>query len=234
MKKQQPQISEDKILEASWELLGEEGLEKFSLRRLADRIGIQAPSLYWYFKSKQDLYQRLANQVSKIILEEFHAEGDWKAQLAELAITVRAVLSRYPCSTQLMMMTLPHEPDMIRFTNRMLLCVESTPLEEEQKMQVVTTLVNYVFYFVLDKYQHDRNVDLIVKEHGAGALPGEEMVRLLNSMSEADAGLFRRMFSKGIYELMGTDTAFEFGLELILLGIEQVIKRSVEHASHGD
>lgn len=79
MKKQQPQISEDKILETSWELLGEEGIEKLSMRRLADRLGIQAPSLYWYFKSKQHLYQRLANQVSKMILEEFHSEGNGRS-----------------------------------------------------------------------------------------------------------------------------------------------------------
>ncbi|AOK91492.1 TetR/AcrR family transcriptional regulator [Paenibacillus polymyxa] len=222
MKKKQPQISEDKILEASWELLGEEGIEKFSMRRLADRLGIQAPSLYWYFKSKQNLYQRLANQVSKIILEEFHSEGDWKEQLTGLAVTMRSVLYRYPCSTQLMMMTLPHEPDIIRFTNRMLLCVESTPLEQEQKIQVVTTLVNYVSYFVLDDYQHERNVSAILKDQGA--LPGEEMIHLLNSMSETEVGLFRRMFTNGLFELMGTDGAFEFGLKLILLGVEQVIK----------
>lgn len=225
MKKQQPQISENRILEASWELLGEEDIEKFSMRRLADRLGIQAPSLYWYFKSKQDLYQRLANQVSKTILEEFHSEGDWKEQLTGLAVTVRSVLGQYPCSTQLMMMTLPHEPDIIRFTNRMLLCVESTPLEQEQKMQVVTTLVNYVFYFVLDDYQHERNVSTILKDQGA--LPGEEMIRLLDAMSETEAGLFRRMFKSGLFELMGTDGAFEFGLKLILLGIEQVIKEHV-------
>ncbi|WP_426452721.1 TetR/AcrR family transcriptional regulator [Paenibacillus sp. S-38] len=222
MKKQQPQISEDKILEASWELLGEEGIEKFSMRRLADRLGIQAPSLYWYFKSKQNLYQRLANQVSKIILEEFHSNGDWKEQLTGLAVTVRSVLRRYPCSTQLMMMTLPHEPDIIRFTNRMLLCVESTPLDQEQKMQVVLTLVNYVYFFVLDDEQHQRNVSAILKEQKE--LPGEKMVRLLDSMSESEAGLFRRMFTNGLFELMGTDRAFEFGLKLILLGIEQVIK----------
>ena len=225
MKKQQPQISEDKILEASWELLGEEGIEKLSMRRLADRLGIQAPSLYWYFKSKQNIYQRLANQVSKIILEEFHSEGNWKEQLSELAVTVRSVLSRYPCSTQIMMMTLPHEPDIIRFTNRMLLCVESTPLEQEQKMQVATTLVNYVYYFVLDDYQHQRNVSAILKINET--LPGEEMICLLDSMNETDAGLFRRMFTNGLFELMGTDRAFEFGLKLILLGVEQVIKEQV-------
>lgn len=222
MKKQQPQISEEKILETSWELLGEGGIETFSMRRLANRLGIQAPSLYWYFKSKQKLYQRLANQVSKMILEEFHSEGDWEEQLMGLAITVRNVLSRYPCSTQLMMMTLPHEPDIIRFTNRMLLCVESTPLKQEQKMQVVTTLVNYVFYFVLDDYQHERNVTAILKDQEEH--PGEEMIRLLDSMSETDAGLFQRMFTNGLFELMGTDRAFEFGLKLILYGIERVIK----------
>lgn len=226
MKKQQPQISEDKILEASWELLEEGGIEKFSMRRLADRLGIQAPSLYWYFKSKQNLYQRLANQVSKVILEEFQSEGDWKEQLMELAVTVRSVLSRYPCSTQIMMMTLPHEPDIIRFTNRMLLCVESTPLEQEQKIQVITTLVNYVYYFVLDDYQHNRNISVILKDKETP--PGEEMIRLLDSMKETDAGLFRRMFTNGLFELMGTDRAFEFGLKLILLGVEQVIKEQVK------
>ncbi|MFB9328746.1 TetR/AcrR family transcriptional regulator [Paenibacillus aurantiacus] len=222
MKKQQPQISEDKILEASWELLGEEGIEKFSMRRLADRLGIQAPSLYWYFKSKHNLYQRLANQVSKIIVEEFHSEGDWKEQLTGLAVTVRSVLGRYPCSTQLMMMTLPHEPDIIRFTNRLLLCMESTPLEQEQKFQATLTLLNYVFYFVLDAYEHQRNVTAIVKEQGE--LPSGEMTRLLDAMSEADAGMFRRMYKSGTFELMGSDRAFEFGLKLILLGIEQVIE----------
>lgn len=222
MKKQQPQISEDRILEASWELLGEDDIEKFSMRRLADRLGIQAPSLYWYFKSKQKLYYRLANQVSKIILEEFHSEGNWKEQLTGLAVTVRSVLSRYPCSTQLMMQTLPHEPDLIRFTNRMLLCVESTPLKEEQKLQAVLTLVNYVFFFVLDDYQHQRNVSAILKEQGG--LADGEMDHLLDSMSETEAGLFRRLFKSRLFDLMGTDGAFEFGVNLILLGIEQVIK----------
>jgi len=222
MKKQQPQISEDKILEASWALLGEEGIEKFSMRRLADRLGIQAPSLYWYFKSKQDLYQRLANQISRMILEEFHSDGDWKEQLGGLAVTIRNVLGRYPCSTQLMMMTLPHEPDIIRFTNRMLLCVESTPLGQEQKLQAILTLTNYVFNFVLDDYQHTRNVSAMMKDQGE--LPSGEMMRLLDGMSETDAGLFRRMFKSGLFELMGSDGSFEFGLRLILLGIEQVIK----------
>ena len=31
--------------------------------------------------------------------------------------------------------------------------------------------MNYVFNFVLDDYEHQRNVSAILKDHGAGALP---------------------------------------------------------------
>lgn len=219
--KKQPQISEDKILEASWELLGEDGIEKLSMRRLADRLGIQAPSLYWHFKSKQQLYQRLANHVSKVIVDELHSDGNWKEQLTELAVTTRAVLNRYPCSTQLMMMTLPHDPDIIRFSNQMLACVEETPLAQDQKMQVVTTLVNFVFYFVLDQYQHMRNVEIMSQEQQSTM--SEHMTQVMDSMRDEDVWLFRRMFHNQLFELMGSDRAFDFGLKVILLGIEQVI-----------
>lgn len=221
MRKSQPQISEDKILEASWAILGEEGIEKLSMRKLAERLGIQAPSLYWYFKSKQDLYQRLANDIARIILSELKSEGDWKEQLYDFAVTTKNVLKRYPCSTQIMMMTLPNEPNLIRFTNRLLQCVEDTSLTEEQKIQVVTTMLNYVYFFVLDDYQHQLNVAAMSKQRDE--LPGEELIALLNTMPEKEVGLFRNLFMNGLFEMMGTNQAFEFGLKVILLGIEQVM-----------
>ncbi|HZG12948.1 TetR/AcrR family transcriptional regulator C-terminal domain-containing protein [Kurthia gibsonii] len=221
MRKSQPQISEDKILEASWAILGEEGIEKLSMRKLAERLGIQAPSLYWYFKSKQDLYQRLANDIARIILSELKSEGEWKEQLHDFAVTTKNVLKRYPCSTQIMMMTLPNEPNLIRFTNRLLQCVEDTSLTEEQKIQVVTTMLNYVYFFVLDDYQHQLNVAAMSKQRDE--LPGEELIALLNTMPEKEVGLFRNLFMNGLFEMMGTNQAFEFGLKVILLGIEQVM-----------
>ncbi|WP_270168106.1 TetR/AcrR family transcriptional regulator [Paenibacillus sp. SYP-B4298] len=233
MKKQQPQISEDKILAMSWALLGEAGIEKFSMRRLADRLGIQAPSLYWHFKSKQAIYLRLANQVSRIILESHRPHGDWKEQLQGMAVAIRNVLSQYPCSTQLMMSTLPHEPDIIRFNNRMLLCVESTPLQQVQKLQVVLTLMNYVFNFILDDYEHQRNVAAIMQEEGETALPGGRVSRLLDSMDEEEAGLFRSMYKNKLFEMMGTDAAFEFGLQVILLGVEQMIQQQMKQYQEG-
>lgn len=50
------------ILTAAWELAREQGLAGISLRDLADRVGMRAPSLYQYFASKNDIYDAMFKQ----------------------------------------------------------------------------------------------------------------------------------------------------------------------------
>lgn len=50
------------ILDAAWELAREHGLAAFTLRQLADRVGMQAPSLYSYFPSKEGIYDLMFAQ----------------------------------------------------------------------------------------------------------------------------------------------------------------------------
>lgn len=50
------------ILEAAWELCRERGLTQLSLRELAARVGIRAPSLYSYFESKDAIYDAMFAQ----------------------------------------------------------------------------------------------------------------------------------------------------------------------------
>ncbi|HUF31962.1 MAG TPA: TetR/AcrR family transcriptional regulator [Acidimicrobiales bacterium] len=53
------------ILEAAWDLCRTEGLAGLSLRDLARRVGMQAPSLYSYFDSKHDIYDAMFAQGSR-------------------------------------------------------------------------------------------------------------------------------------------------------------------------
>ena len=45
-------IEREKILDAALMLINEVGLDKFTTRRLAERLGVQQPALYWHFRSK--------------------------------------------------------------------------------------------------------------------------------------------------------------------------------------
>jgi AcrR family transcriptional regulator len=50
------------ILQAAWELAQEEGLVGFTLRDLAERVGMRAPSLYTHFESKHAIYDAMFGQ----------------------------------------------------------------------------------------------------------------------------------------------------------------------------
>lgn len=51
------------ILRQAFAVLNEAGLEGLTLRRIAARLKVQAPALYWHFKSKQDLLDEMATEV---------------------------------------------------------------------------------------------------------------------------------------------------------------------------
>ena len=58
------------ILDAAWELVGEQGLAALSLRDLAARVGMRPPSLYQYFDSKHAIYDAMFGQGAREALEE--------------------------------------------------------------------------------------------------------------------------------------------------------------------
>src|SRR5664280_2816824 len=50
------------ILEAAWDIARENGLADLTLRDVAARIGMRAPSLYSYFTSKNAIYDAMFGQ----------------------------------------------------------------------------------------------------------------------------------------------------------------------------
>jgi AcrR family transcriptional regulator len=57
------------IIEAAWEIARKDGLVSFTLRDVARRVGMRAPSLYSYFDSKHAIYDAMFAQSSREYLE---------------------------------------------------------------------------------------------------------------------------------------------------------------------
>ena len=67
------------ILDATEALLVEDGFEAFSMRRLADRCGYTAPTIYHYFGDKQRLIDALLDERFRVLtrsLKRAQANGD--------------------------------------------------------------------------------------------------------------------------------------------------------------
>jgi AcrR family transcriptional regulator len=76
------------ILEAAWELAQDKGLVDFTLRDLAERVGMRAPSLYTHFESKNAIYDAMFAQ-AWIDFERIAL-----AELSELPPNPRAAIRR--------------------------------------------------------------------------------------------------------------------------------------------
>lgn len=59
-----------RILAAAWELAKRDGLAALSLREVARRVGMRAPSLYTYFESKHAIYDAMFAEGATRFLEE--------------------------------------------------------------------------------------------------------------------------------------------------------------------
>ncbi len=66
------------ILDAAWELSRAQGLAGLALRDVARKIGMRPPSLYWYFDSKQAIYDAMFAQGNRQLLERLAAQH-WPA-----------------------------------------------------------------------------------------------------------------------------------------------------------
>jgi TetR/AcrR family tetracycline transcriptional repressor len=58
-------LNRDVIARAGLRLLDATGIEGITMRALAAELGVQAPTLYWHVKSKQDIFQAMAAAMSE-------------------------------------------------------------------------------------------------------------------------------------------------------------------------
>jgi AcrR family transcriptional regulator len=67
------------ILDAAWELARTQGLAALTLRDVARRIGARPPSLYWYFDSKNAIFDAMFADANRQLLQRL-AEQTWPSE----------------------------------------------------------------------------------------------------------------------------------------------------------
>jgi len=91
-------VNREIVVEAALNLLNEVGLEQLTLRRLAKELKIQAPTLYWHFKSKEALIDAMATLVlaegAPHLVPSKNA-NDWKTWVNAFGIGLRQTLLKY-------------------------------------------------------------------------------------------------------------------------------------------
>ncbi|MFI9102167.1 TetR/AcrR family transcriptional regulator [Streptomyces fildesensis] len=77
---QQPPLTQEALVGAALLVLERDGLDALSMRRVAAELGVQAPSLYWHVRNKEQLLDLLADALVADAVPP-PREGGWREQL---------------------------------------------------------------------------------------------------------------------------------------------------------
>ncbi|ASU78275.1 TetR/AcrR family transcriptional regulator [Actinopolyspora erythraea] len=91
----QPLLSMERIRECALEIIDTAGLEALSMRRLAERLGVRAASLYNYVPNKDELLHDLANSM----MDQVDVSGfgtDWVTGVTVWARSYHRALAEHP------------------------------------------------------------------------------------------------------------------------------------------
>ncbi|MGI5157896.1 TetR/AcrR family transcriptional regulator [Microbispora sp. CA-102843] len=97
-----PPLSRDRIVEEAVALLDEEGADRLTMRRLAERLGTGSTTLYWHLKTKDDVLDLALDAIFAAVEIPGDDGRDWRAAIAALISGWRAVLLDHPWSAALL------------------------------------------------------------------------------------------------------------------------------------
>lgn len=194
------------VIAAALELLNEVGMDNLTTRKLAERLKVQQPALYWHFQNKRALLDALA----EAMLTERHTRSlpeeneDWRLFLKENAQSFRTALLYYRDGARIHAGTRPTEPNFgaaetqIRF-----LCAAG--FGPKHAVWALRAVSHYVVGSVLEQQASD----------------ADERVPDRPAVSEqAPSSFLHDLFHE--LETDGMDAAFNFGLDSLIAGFERL------------
>jgi TetR/AcrR family tetracycline transcriptional repressor len=90
-------LDRQQVVDAALQLLDDEGLEALSLRTLAARLGVQAPTLYWHIGSKAELLDAVADAIMDDAIQgipQSSPDDNWAEWLLVALRELRAAILR--------------------------------------------------------------------------------------------------------------------------------------------
>jgi TetR/AcrR family transcriptional regulator, tetracycline repressor protein len=197
------------ILKAAMDVLADEGLEHLSMRRLAERLAVRAPSLYWHYSGKEELLADMAAD----LLGSVAVDVDPALPAMEIARRVvsdlRAMLLRNRNASHIVARQFYVHPQGLRLCELLIGSMVRDGFAPESAAQACFTLVSFVQGFVLDEQALARDateVDI------ASVLKHLDLT-IAETYPTATAALADRLEQS-------SDQRFAAGLDLLLSALE--------------
>ena len=209
-------LTRDRVIEAALRVMDEEGLEAVSMRRVAREVGVEAMSLYHHVEDKEDLLDGICERV----MAEFdfpEPVDDWAENCRRGARAWRCLLQAHPAVMRLFAEQRGpvRSIDSMRPMEFALEILRGAGLSDRDTAQAFHAFGGYIQGFVMMEL---------------GSIAGgsdEEHMKMHAELAAAMPGEFPALQAVSKYFAeCEPDEQFEFGLELLIRGLEAKARRA--------
>jgi TetR/AcrR family tetracycline transcriptional repressor len=209
-------LTSDAIARAALKALNEVGLDGLTMRVLAKELGVQAPTLYWHVKNKQELLDAMADLLAAEAadgLEGPRRDETWQEWLVALAIRHRRTLLRYRDGARVAAGAYSAHPAVARTVELILRTLQDAGFEPATAARAFPVILHYTIGFTIE--EQARTGSAYERNPYAGGLQVDAERYPLTASVAGD-----------LYD-EDTDNNFEYGLRIILTGMSGFV-------AHGD
>jgi AcrR family transcriptional regulator len=218
-------LSRERIVKRALVIADEEGLEAVTIRRVAKELGVTPMALYWHFKDKDELLGAMADQIFAEI-ESLNRElrpETWQGKFAQFLERTMQTLIAHPATSTL----LPqfnswsyHAFNVMEEAFSILHEAGFTPFQAGQIME-------HTYYALVSLVRAEPEIVPQSPSKGLSET-GRRMRRQLEALP-SDKYPHVIEAADSLTTPVDSESYYQFGLDLLLAGIEGMAKRSREN-----
>mgnify|MGYP000551380442 CR=1 FL=1 len=214
-------LTRDRVLRDALELADESGLEAVTMRRLAERLGVEPMSLYYHVPNKDAVLDGLV----ELVFDEVEAatggyavpehDPEWKASLRARILAARQVMLRHPWATVIMQTRAFPGAITARYADAVVGTLRSGGFSYDLIHHAMHALGSRMFGFSQELVTDDSQPDAAAAEALAARTP--HLVAMLAEVAHDDPD--------STIGWCDDATEFGFALDLVLDGLERMSLR---------
>jgi AcrR family transcriptional regulator len=226
---QREPLSKDRVLRTAVTLADTHGIEAVTMRRLAAELGVEAMSLYHYVPNKEALLDGVVDLVFAEIDEVLQSQqeaaaADWKNGVRSRILTSRSVLLRHTWAPALIESRPAAGLPMTRYMDGVIRVLHAGGLSYDLVHHGMHAMGSRAMGFV-----HE------IGEPEGSNVPSAEQLGQMEPAVPNIVAMLRVVAHDDPATTLGwcdDQTEFEFGLDLILDGLERVSRENTGPSTH--
>ncbi len=143
-----PSLTREKVLHQALKMADANGLASLSMRKLADKLGVEAMSLYNHVRNKDDVIDGIVS----LVIAQFRlpdSSEHWKTAMRNCAISTHETLLEHPWAAQLLISRISVSESMMVYTNACFGCLANAGFTYELTDHAWNAISNHIYGFTL-------------------------------------------------------------------------------------